>query len=101
NGDDNLTVNSGANRFPIPLIYDGGVGADSLTLTGGTAITDTYTPGPALGAGKSVIAFTSGTPGTQTVNFLNLEPVIDTVNAATLIVNGTTGHNAITYTGPG
>jgi hypothetical protein len=102
NGNDSLTVDSTTAPFLIPIVYDGGVGTDSLMLTGGTASTDTYTPGPTPGSGTSSIVFTSGGGGTQTVNFINLEPVLDNVTATTAIVNGTDADNAINYTqGPG
>src|SRR5262249_32814854 len=97
-GDDKLSIDSSLNRFPIPLIYDGGTGLDTLALAGGPASTDVYTPGPNPGSGTSTITFTGGVPGTQTVNFLNLEPVVDTVNASALIVNGTNADDAIDYT---
>src|SRR5262249_17304893 len=97
NGNDALTVDSSANRFPIPLVYDGGAGTDSLPLTGGTARSRTYTPGPTAGSGTSTIVFTSGAGGTQTVSFQNLEPMIDLVSGP-LVVNGTNANNAINYT---
>ena len=50
-----------------------------------------------MGSGVSTIAFTSGGGGTQTVNFLNLAPVLDLVVAATVTVNATNGDNAINY----
>src|SRR5262249_16645632 len=97
NGNDALTVDSSANRFPIPLVYDGGAGADSLTLTGGTASSDTYTPGPTAGSGTSTIGFTSGGGGTQTASFQNLGPMIELVTGQ-LVVNGTNANKAINYT---
>jgi hypothetical protein len=99
-GNDTLTVDSTAGAFPIPITYDGGGGNNSLTLRGGTANTDTYTPGPATGAGTSVITFPLTAPNNiQTVNFVNLAPVFDTVASANLIVNGNNASNAINYTG--
>jgi hypothetical protein len=95
-GDDNLTVNSATEPVLIPVTYDGGGGTDALALTGGTASSDTYTPGPQPGAGNSTIVFTSGAGGTQVVNFLNLEPVTDTV-AGALAVSGSTGADNIDY----
>lgn len=94
NGDDSLTVDSTNGAVQIPIVYDGGAGRDSLTLTGGTATSDIYSPGPNPGQGTSVLVI-SGT--TQTVNFVNLEPVIDLV-AGPLTVNGTNVADTIDYT---
>ncbi len=59
-------------------------------------------PGPIPGSGRSQIVFTSGGGGTQTVDFLNLEPVQDDVTATTAIVNADNAANAINYSqGPG
>jgi hypothetical protein len=99
-GDDTLTVNSTAGPVLVPLTYDGGLGTDSLTLTGGTASSDTYTPGPQPGSGTSTIVFTSGGGGTQTVNFLNLEPVNDLVSATNLTVNATGARQINLVDGP-
>ena len=95
NGNDALTVNSTTSPFLIPVLFDGGTGADSLTLTGGTALSDTYAAGPQAGTGSSTLVFAGGT---QTVNFANLEPVTDTVVSPTLVVNGNTADNTIDYT---
>jgi len=91
-GSDTLTVNSSAGAFPIPIIYNGGGGGNSLELkdTVNTATSDIYSPGPAVGAGSSVIAIGGVT---QTVNFTNLSPVFDFV-AGPLTVNA---NNAINY----
>src|SRR6185369_7299530 len=77
----------------IPINFDGGDNADSLTLTGGTATSDTYTPGPNPGQGTSAIVIAGVT---QTVTFTNLEPVVDLV-AGPLAVNGSNADNAINY----
>ena len=95
-GADALTVNSSADPFLIPLVYDGGTGSDSLILSGGSASSDIYSVGPQPGAGTSNITFTSGIGGPQLVNFLNIEPVIDLV-ASPLAVNATNADNAINY----
>jgi hypothetical protein len=94
-GNDNLEVNSTAGAFPVPLTDVGGGGDDSLTLSGGTALSDTYTPGSSAGSGSSVITFAG--PSVQTVDFLNLAPVFDFVTATTLTVNATNADNAINY----
>ncbi len=99
NGADALTVDSSTAPFLIPLVYDGGIGIDSLTLTGGTASSDIYSVGPQAGAGTSTIVFTSGGGGTQLVNFINVEPMLDLVNmvVGSLTINATNADNAINY----
>src|SRR5262249_17307925 len=94
-GDDTLTVDSTA-AVPIPITYDGGAGKNTLTLSGGTATSDTYAPGPAAGAGTSRLIIGGAT---ETVNFLNLAPVVDPV-AGPLTVDGTNGNDAIAYRAP-
>ena len=96
NGNDALTVDSTAAAVAIPITYDGGAGQNTLTLSGGTATSDTYAPGPAAGSGTSQITIGGAT---QTVNFLNLAPVLDTVPGP-LTVTGTNGNDAITYAAP-
>jgi len=97
NGDDQLTVDASNGPVTIPLVYDGGTGRDTLQLTGGTASTDAYTPGPTPGSGRSQIVFTNGGGGSQIVNFVNLEPVQDDVVATTATVNADNAANAINY----
>ncbi len=99
NGDDDLRVDASGGPVLIPIVYDGGTGRDSLSLTGGAAGNDTYSPGPIRGSGTSIINYTSGGGGVQIVNFQNLEPVYDDVTADTAIVNGTDANNAIDYRG--
>ncbi len=77
--------------------FSGGNGFNTLTLTqtgGPTQTSDTYSVGPNNGEGSSVI---SGGGVTQTIDFQNLAPVIDTVPSPTLIVNATPSSNAINY----
>ncbi len=93
-GNDNLTVDSTAGPVTVPITYDGGTGNNSLTLQGGTALSDTYTPGPGPGAGVNQLEFAGGT---ETVYFQNLAPVLDLV-AGPLVVNGTPADDAINYT---
>ncbi len=100
-GNDNLVVNSIVAPVTVPITYDGGSGQDSLTLTGGAATLDTYTPGPIAGSGNSTIVYTSGGGGIQVVNFQNIEPVFDNVTSTTATINGTNADNAINYTTPG
>jgi hypothetical protein len=94
-GTDTVTVNSAAGAVTVPVTFQGEP-TDSLFLTGGTADSDTYTPGPIAGTGFSTLVF----PGslTETVYFGNIAPVQDTVASTTLTVNGTASSNMINYT---
>jgi Ca2+-binding RTX toxin-like protein len=92
-GFDSLTVDSTNGAIPTPITYDGGQDFDSLTLTGGTATSDIYSPGPNPGQGLSTIVIGGVT---QTVSFTGLEPVIDLV-AGPLVVNANHSDNAINY----
>ena len=98
-GDDTLTVDNSAGLV-LPDVsgidFAGGAGSDTLVLTGTTAIdTSTYSVGPAVDAGTIVHA--SLLLATQTVTFTGLEPVVDLVAAANLVVNATNADNAIDY----
>src|SRR5207253_1612586 len=76
-----------------PLVFDGGAGNNnSLTLQGGTATSDVYSPGPGTGQGTDVLAFGAAI---ETVHFSNLSPVVDLV-AGPLTVNGTNHADSIT-----
>ncbi|MCY2927699.1 MAG: hypothetical protein NT031_20105, partial [Planctomycetota bacterium] len=94
-GNDTFTVDSSNGLIPVPVEIRGGEGRDSLTLSGGLAVSTVYNAGPTNDAGEIVTA-DAGT--TQTVSFTGLEPVLDTVPAATLTVNATAANNAINYT---
>jgi hypothetical protein len=98
-GDDSMTVDSSISLLGLSngIQYDGGTGSDKLILTqtGGNQTSDTYSPGPNPGQGTDVI---TGPSGTQTVSFQNLTPLLDTVPALSLTVNGTPANNAISYT---
>jgi Ca2+-binding RTX toxin-like protein len=96
-GSDQLDVDNSAGLVALSgdVFFDGGVGNDLLRLIGGTAVTtSTYNVGPGAGEGSSVHVL-GGT--TQRVLFKNLEPAIDTVVSATLIVNATNADNAVNY----
>lgn len=89
---DTLTVDfSGGNPIPSAgLVYNGREGFDTLRLAGGAV-------------GKIAYTYSTPTDGAinidgSTLTFTGLEPVIDNVPAASLIVNGTNANNAITYT---
>ena len=92
-GADQLTVDSTNGAIPIFVSYDGGADGDSLVLTGGTATSNVYSPGPNPGQGTST-AVIGGV--TQTVSFSNIEPLVDLV-AGPLTVNATPADNAISY----
>ena len=99
-GNDTLIIDSsnGLIMDPNGIFFDGGTGFNKLNFiqTGGTQTSDTYTRvGPNVGDARDTIV---GPGGTQTVYANNIAPVLDTVPAATLIVNGTTADNAINYT---
>ncbi len=93
-GNDSLTVDSTNGAIPVPVNYDGGNNADLLTLTGGTATSNTYAVGPTVSEGTSTIVIGGVT---QVVRFNALEPVIDLV-AGPLAVTATNADNAINYT---
>ncbi len=94
-GNDTLIVDSTTGPVLVPISYDGESGTDTLRLTGGVALGDSYTVGPQIGSGVSSISFAGGT---QTVHFSNLEPVIDLVSAPSFNIIATNGDNAINYT---
>jgi hypothetical protein len=99
-GNDTLVLDSINGLISVPggTRYHGGTGFDLLRLEqngGPTRTSDVYSVGPSTGAGTSVISDASGT---QSVFFEALEPVIDLVPAATLVINATPAHNAISYT---
>ena len=98
-GNDNIIIDSTNGLIEVTdgINVEGGAGFDTLTLqqTGGaTHTSDTYSVGAEAGAGTSTIV---GATLTQTVFFQGLEPVVDTVAAASLTVNATAADNAIEY----
>jgi hypothetical protein len=102
-GDDRATVDVGAatpsDLISVPILFDGGADRDLLTVQGtppgaNAVSTVTYTPGPAVHQGR--LAY-DGATSDMTIDFLNLEPVVDLVVAASLIVNGTNSPNTINY----
>ncbi|MBX9788919.1 MAG: DUF4214 domain-containing protein [Pirellulales bacterium] len=108
-GDDQVTVDIGtavpSDYISVPILYDGGTGRDQLTVQGavtpviGTIRNVTYTPGPAVNQGRlSYDALTiAGTSRLMTIDFLNLEPVVDTSTEDGLAVSGTNSPNTINY----
>jgi PKD repeat protein len=93
-GSNNLTVDSRANPFPVPIDVRGN--RSTLTLTGGTAAQDVQTAGTAAGTGSSAIQIGGLT---QTIAFAGVASVLDTV-AGPLTVAGTTANDVIND-GPG
>ena len=101
-GDDSLNINM-PNAFMFDgtgLFFDGGSGADRLTVQNTAALNNavtstTYTVGAAVGAGK--LTYVDGFSQDMVVDFVNLEPVVDLVVSANLIVNATNANNAINY----
>ena len=92
-GTDSLTIDTTNGSIAVPINFDGGANADSLTLTGGTATSDAYSPSTEYGSGTSSIAIGAVT---QTVSFSNAETFIDLV-AGPLVVNANDASNAISY----
>lgn len=103
-GNDLLTVDSSHGLISLAegIHFDGGGATDTLVLTqtGGSAVlTDVYSVGPNAGDGISQI---TGSLGSQTVYFKNVEPVLDNVPAASFTLNGTTADDLInSIVGPG
>ena len=99
-GDDTLTVDVGSTDvIGVPITFDGGGGSDTLTVSGtpATAIDEViYTPGANVTAGRLLYEDVANTTQ-MTIDFVNLEPVVDLVPANTLTVNGTNDANSISY----
>jgi hypothetical protein len=94
-----VTIDSTNGLITAPIYFDGGDGANTVAFTGGSQTSDTYTAGPNVGQGISVIV---GASGTQTLTFQNVSAVYDNVTATNVTVDGTSGDNGINYTqGPG
>lgn len=103
-GDDNLFVNvEGTGLISTPIAYDGGTGSDLLTVMGTPVMASaidrvTYTPGLQPDEGRVSYDIDTGVAGLDMViDFDNLEPVVDLVAAATLVVDGNGDDNQMTY----
>jgi hypothetical protein len=104
-GNDQVIFDSSNGLITVPIHVDGGSGADRIVFqqTGGPAISaDQLAPGAASGAGRSIV---TGVGGTQTVDFENFEPVVDTLPAPNFDIATVPGlaslldaSNAINYT---
>ena len=101
-GNDTLTIVNPDGGLFAPtggISYDGGGDpADGLEILGGTANDLTYTAGATPDAGTLTH---TGAGGTQTIDFAGIAPITDTVVAATFIINGTAGADAIAVTDGG
>ena len=99
-GNDTLNVDVTGGLIHGPTIaFDGGAGFDELAVVGtppSPVLSTSYSGGQAPGSGSLTYADDSGQ---MTINFVNLEPVIDTVPGP-LTVTGTNGNDAITYQAP-
>ena len=101
-GEDLVTVNvAGTALVDTPITFNGGDGLDLLRVTGTPIVlaaldTVTYNPGPGAASGRLTYENAAGTR-LMTIDFDDLEPVIDLVTAPNLVVNGTNGNNAINY----
>ncbi len=101
-GDDTLTVNvGGTGLISTPIFFDGGTGTDRLDVVGVPAINVqrvTYSPGLQPDEGRLTYDQNIGEAGLDMViDFDNLEPVVDNVNANDIVVNGNGNANQITY----
>ncbi|HEY2342293.1 MAG TPA: hypothetical protein VGH90_04645, partial [Chthoniobacteraceae bacterium] len=71
-GNDQLTVNSAAGAFLIPITYNGGPGFDTLVMQGGNALSSHFAAGATPDAGTNTLTFANGT---ESISFTGLEPV--------------------------
>ncbi len=102
-GDDRLMVDvNGTGLISTPILFDGGVGSDTLQVQGtpNTAPVDVrYSPGLQPDEGR--LAYDDGDADTlfndMIISFDNLEPVVELVAAASLTVDGNGADNAISY----
>ena len=99
-GDDSLVVDY-TSRFEWSagrLTYDGGAGADSLSVADAAGAAGlagaNYTPGPIAGNGR--LSHAAATT-TAHIDFANLEPVYDFTSATSVIVNAGNAANQISY----
>src|SRR5262245_42032011 len=81
------------------ISYDGGgQSGDALEVVGGAASNAALTAGATPDAGTLTHA---GADGTQTIAFAGIAPIVDTVAAASLTINGIAGTDTITVTDGG
>ena len=97
--DDTVIVDfANGNVVPGPINYDGNGGFNTLVSRNGNFASGTSTPSSAT---DGAIAYTGGTTGGATINYLDLSPVTDTNVAATFTVFGTAGVDNITVAANG
>ena len=100
-GADTLTVNVNATALiNTPIEYDGGDGSDTLTVSGNPTDPNPdeviYTVGAAVTEGHLRYE-NAANARLMSIDFSNLEPVNDLINATNLTINGTAEENDITY----
>src|SRR5262245_15541078 len=102
NGNDTLTIVNPDGSLFAPaggISYDGGgQSGDALAVVGGSASNASLAAGATPDAGT--LTHASGAI-TQIIDFAGIAPIIDTVTAASLTINGTAGSDAITVTDGG
>ncbi|MDD4891110.1 MAG: hypothetical protein PHU85_14405, partial [Phycisphaerae bacterium] len=98
-GDDTLTVDVTAGFVVPPVTFDGGAGIDRLVVSGTpVSAVDELIQTVGANPGDGRLLYQDGANATlMTIDYANLEPVIDSVTATTLTVVGTNGNNAINY----
>jgi len=103
-GDDTLTIDnsngvigaasSTSSTAALPITFNGGTGRDRLVLSGdptGATVNETYNLGTSTGGGS--IAITGSASATVTLS--GVESVTDTLRAASLTINGTSGRDVL------
>ena len=106
-GDDLVAVDVSSGLIRVPLTYDGGANSDTLLVVGDPAVAEgndldqvEYMPGPDVLEGRLLYDLDWTTPTTHemTIDFINLEPVVDlTVANVAVTVYGTDADNAINF----
>jgi hypothetical protein len=99
-GDDVVTVDDSTGLISPLITVDGGTGSDALVVLGTVPVEQVeYLPGPAVTEGRLTYDTNWRLPGKDmTIDFVNLEPVIDLVpKTVALTVYGTNADNAINY----
>ena len=91
-GDDDLQVDYIA-ASTRTIVFDGGTGTDSITLTGsGTGLTNSYIFGP---ANDQVAITTASSTNTQLVNGTGIENISDTLSADNISLTGSSSDDAM------
>ena len=91
-GDDDLQVDYIA-ASTRTIVFDGGTGTDSITLTGsGTGLTNSYVFGP---ANDQVAITTASSANTQLVNGTGIENISDTLSADNISLTGSSSDDSM------